>query len=333
MSLIFMDGFDASDGALGKWSYWNGGFITLSASTRFNAGLSASMNAATTFSRKDFPAVTKLIAGLAIRQSSLYDSLNVFVLSGDAGATGHVGLRMMANGAITLWRGSTQVATSAAGVVFANTWHYLELSATINSTTGTITARVDGVQVVTFTGNTKAGGTNNSIDRLELSNLNGVGYFDDVYIADDTGAAPWNDFLGDVRVQTIKPSAAGSSTQLAPAGSANNWDNVNELPYSSADYNSSATAGQRDLYAMEDLAALTTTVYGVQVTSTAHKTDSAVRSVKNLVKSGATVTASATKTLAISPTLLSSIYQANPTTSAQWTPAEVNAMETGVEVA
>jgi len=283
--------------------------------------------------RKDFPAAAKVIVGLALRSGTFSDSLALINLYGDGGVTLHGNLLVRANGAVALYRAGVQVAISAAGVCSPNSWHYIELSATVSDTVGVLTARVDGVQVATFTGDTKQSGTAATLDRVELNFLaNGAnGFIDDLYICDGLGAAPWNDFLGDVRVMAVKPNGAGSQTDLTPVGSASNYANVDEFPFSAGDYNHSATAGHRDLYAMEDVTA-GITVLGVQVTSTAHKTDTTVRSVKNLVKSGATVTASAAKVLSTSPSQLSTAFQVNPTTSAQWTAAEVNAMETGVEV-
>lgn len=334
MALIFMDGFDASDYNLGKYSAFFPSATVLTAATRYGTGLALNHTASSDqIVRKDFPAVAKVIVGLAFKAGNFSDNANFLTFAGDSGSTIHVIMRIMASGAVALYRSNTQVAISPSPVCAVNTWHYIELSATISDTVGVATARVDGTQAVTFTGDTKNAGTNTTIDSLGITSLaNGSNIIDDLYIADATGASPWNDFLGEVRVQTLAPSAAGSSTQLTPVGSANNWDNVEEMPFSVADYNYSTTPGARDLYAMTDVLGLTSSVLGVQLVTAAHKTDTAVRSVKQLVKPAGTVFASAAKVLATSPTIATTMHQVSPATSAAWTVAEVNAMETGVEV-
>ncbi|HEY5785862.1 MAG TPA: hypothetical protein VIT65_13895 [Microlunatus sp.] len=334
MSLLFIDGFDAGDFATKYTTIGSGAGTT--ATTRFSTGLSFYYSGAaggSTLLRKDFAASAKVVLGFAYRASGFNDSQPLLAFYGDAGATPHTGLRIMASGAVALYRSSTQIAISAAGVCQANAWHYIEMSATVSDTVGVVTAKVDGTQVVTFTGDTKNAGTATTLDRVDFLNSAGLMYFDDLYLCDGLGAAPWNDFLGDMRVQTIRPTAAGSQTDLTPVGSANNWDTVNESPPSITDYNYSATVGARDLYAMGDIAAATNGVLGVQLVSVAHKTDSATRSVKNLVKVGSTVYASAAKVLAVSATPTLTVHQVNPATSAAWTVSEVNAIETGVEVA
>ncbi len=340
MALIFFDGFDAADFNLGKYNSWGASNdIAPSTMTRFGTGLSLGTIAAATGNsaavRKDFPPVAKVIIGYATFADRFTDSSTIAAFYGDTGTLAHLSMRFLTSGSIQLWRGGTIVATSPSGVIRINAWHYIEVSATINDTTGNIVVRVDGTQVLTFTGDTKNAGVASTIDRVDVYNgttgANGW-LMDDFYICDDTGAAPWNTFLGDVRVQTVKPNGAGSSTQLTPVGSGSNWQNVDEIPASAADYNYSTTPGHRDLYTMEDVGIGTVTVFGVQVTAFANKTDTTTRQVKPLLKSGATVYPGAAKTLSVTPGPVTTLFQTNPATSAQWTPAEVNAIEAGVEV-
>jgi hypothetical protein len=338
MALIFIDGFDGADYNLGKYNGF-GAHVLTSATSRFGTGLSlfpvGTSSSTSTVVRKDFPAVAKVIIGVAHYSTSFDNNTYLFTTYGDSGTINHVNLRIMLSGAVQILRGTTQIAISPPGVCIPSAWHYIELSATISDTVGVVTARVDGVVQATFTGDTKNAGVAATIDRVDLCNLvSGPNswFEDDFYIADGTGAAPWNDFLGDVRVQTMRPNGAGSSTQLIPVGSGNNWDNVNEVPPSVADYNYSTTPGARDLYTMDDLGLGTTTVLGVQVVTIAQKTDASPRSIKNLLKSGATVYPSATRALAATPTPMIAIYQTNPATSAQWTVPEANAIEAGIEV-
>ena len=96
---------------------------------------------------------------------------------------------------------------SAAGLLAANTWVYIELQAFIHDTAGYATVRVNGVPVITVTGvDTK--GTNETTVGIVL--LSGPGtsqnaQFDDLYLHDDLG------FQGD----PLGPAPPGGDARLA----------------------------------------------------------------------------------------------------------------------
>lgn len=337
MALLFMDGFEASDYNLGKYQAFNANAtIAVNASTRYGTGLCLGGTGTGQLVRKDFTAATKLIVGVAFKAAVFSDTVNLFTTYGDAGTINHVNLRVMASGAVALYRLTTQLAVSAAGVCLPNTWHYIELSATVSDTVGVATGRVDGVSQVTFTGDTRNAGTNSTLDRVDVFVPVGTApgaFIDDLYIADGTGSAPTNDFLGEVRVQTLRPNGAGAVTQLTPVGSATNWQNVDETPPSATDYNWSGTVGQQDLYTVEDLAVGTSTIYGCQFVNYAQKTDAATRQVINLIRAGGTTFNSAPRALTTAPTPTLTVSAVNPSTAAAWTVTDVNSVEAGVEVA
>src|SRR5262249_10906170 len=129
-----------------------------------------------------------------------------------------------------------------------NFWYYLEIGATVATSGGTATVRVDGKTVISFTGNTKTAGTLHSTDAVSwgfwspsLTTYSA----DDLYVCDATGTTN-NNFLGDVRIQSLLPNGAGASTQFTPTGSGTNYLNVNDVPDVATTYNSSSTVGDRD---------------------------------------------------------------------------------------
>ncbi|OYW79717.1 MAG: hypothetical protein B7Z19_04550 [Polynucleobacter sp. 32-46-5] len=138
--------------------------------------------------------------------------------------------------------------------------------------------------------------------------------------------------MGDIRIQTLVPTGAGSSTQLTPTGAAN-YANVAEMPDSTATYNASLTVGDKDLYSLSELTASTAVVKAVQVNTHAWKDDAGVASLKTKIKSGTTEVAGATVALPSSNAWHGDIWETDPDTSAAWTPAAVGVLEAGVEVA
>ena len=328
MTLLFMDGFDVADVLL-KWVAT--GNVQANQPPRFS-GLSIRMPSNGSFVKKAITVSTKLLLGFAYKVIALPADEVISSLYGDGGATTHLTLSVNSGGAVIVRRGTTVLATSASGLITGSAWSYVEWSATIDATAGIVTVKVGGVSVISFTGNTKNGGTNLSLDAVSISSSGSDMYFDDLYVCDGLGSVN-NAFLGDVRVQTLLPMGTGSSTQLTPTGVANNWDNVNDVPLVTTTFNASATVGQRDTYAMSDLIAGTGTIFGVQETIYAAKSDAGAASIKAAVKSGATVYYDATQSIGASVAPYVAVRETDPATAAAWTVANLNAMEFGAEVA
>jgi hypothetical protein len=329
MSLLLMDGFDAGDVAM-KWI--NGFNAGTSATTRFSNGRSVTIS--NTAMARSFTASSQVFVGLSVNINNLDGVVRPYIcLDGDNGTTTHLSLAYHTSSLI-LYRGAlaTPIATYAA--VFApNTWYSIEISATIADAGGTCVVKLNGATVINFTGDTKNAGTNTTFDRIQLGSNGGyTAFFDDLYICNSIGSAPHNNFLGDVRVYTLSPSAAGSSTQFTPSSGAN-YTTVDELPYSATDYVSSGTVGNRDTYAIADLPANAGTIFAIQNNVIAKKTDAAAISLKTALKSGATVYYGTTTSLGGSDATITDLYTTDPATSAAWTSAGVNAIEAGFEVA
>lgn len=332
MSLLFMDGFEAADTLL-KWPL-NSGNATNSATTRFGVGKSLNFPGGNQYCTKFFTASSQIFIGMAVSNLGVggYD-IGFISLYTDAGATKQLSIGANANGAISLLRGGTRIGVSAAGGIVSSGWHYIELSATIDPTVGTAVVRLDGTTIINFSGNTKNGGTSANIDSLGLTNAATFNpYFDDVYVCNNLGTTN-NTFLGDVRVQTIFPRAAGSSTQFTPTGSASNYLNVNDVPDSLSTYNSTSTVGQRDTYLMDPLLASTGTIFGVQDSLHAFKSDAGAAAIKAALKSSGVVYYDPTNNLSTSSSWYGAVREVDPATSAGWTTAGVNAIEFGAEAA
>lgn len=322
MALLFMDGFDAGDCRQKGYIISNPNWISSSASTRFNEGYSMYMVPSSISMRRDITPSSQVFVGFAIK----IEYNGSIGLCTDAGATIQLTLNFSTTG-MTLQRGGTVLGSY--NYPFANWGGYVELGGTIDPTSGSATVRLNGINVITFSGNTKNGGTSNTIDQLYYFG-NGT-YFDDFYVCNSTGSAPHNSFLGDVRIKTLAPDGAGSSTQFTPSSGAN-YTTVDELPYSATDYVSSSTVGNRDTYSVADLSG-TPTIYGVQNNVIAKKTDAGTVSLKPAIKSGTTVYYGSTQALGTTDSVISDIRPLDPNTSSSWSQASVNALESGFEVA
>ena len=329
MTLLSIDGFEAGDYVA---RYATTTSMVRSTTTRFGSGFSLSQQNG--YWMHGLPApTTKLTVGFVFYYPAANNGDLVTFLA-DANTVQHCVFAVTSVGAVVLKRNGVILATSAASLVLPATWNYLEFTGSIHDTTGYMSARVNGTEIISFTGDTRNNGTSMLTDTVRFlpCGINQVNFWDDMYILNDLGPAPYNAPLGDCRVQTLVPTGAGSTTQLTPVGSASNWDNVDEFPPSMTDYNFSSTPGQRDLYTMSDLVLGTTTILGVAANSSALKNDAGSRSIINTVKTGGTVFGGGARALSTAQQTQTGIWQVNPDTGVAWTPAEVNAIEAGVEV-
>ena len=353
MTLLFTDGFDTQDFAE-KWvsgtGTWSG--ANLQGTNRFGSGYSVYQSAATTvYYHRGFGEKSTVITGFAFKQSVSNTSgfsLPICALWGDARATQHVyiGIANSTN-KIEIRRGNwtgTLLATSATAVIPVNTWCHIQVKATLHDTTGSVEVKLDDAAAVSVSGvDTRNGGTLGTFSSLMIGSEANFGLadvlsWDDLYICDTTDAtatqgAAFNDFLGDVRIRTILPSGAGSSTQLTPTGSGSNYENVNDVPPVTTTYNASGTSGHRDTYAMPDLSLSGgDSVLAVVTNTTGQRDNTTAISMKAAVKSSSTVGYGATTVLATARATFQDVFGDDPATSAAWTNAAVDAMEIGAEV-
>jgi hypothetical protein len=259
------------------------------------------------------------------------------------GTTAHICIRSNSDGSISIVRGrydsGTTLATSAAGVIPASGWNYYEAKATIHDSTGYVEVRKNGVNVVSFTGDTRNGGATGLIDRLHTGdgalfggpNDGGTGY-DDLYYADsDTGEV--TDFVGDCKVETIKPTAEGAASDFTPSAGSDNALNVDEnTSDGDTTYNASNTVGHIDSYVMADLSTVAGSVKGVQVMTVMRKDDAGSRSARARILSNAVAGNGATRALSDSYQWYADVFEHNPDGDVDWTISSVNAMQAGVEV-
>lgn len=330
-----MDGFGGGDTTF-KWDLTSSSFTTLTTTPRTPGGYYGQGSVESLL--KTIPASNKVIVGFG-----LYSESNSYIsFYGDSGATRHITVvRNTSNGFLEIRRGTEGGTLLATGTqpIFTDQWNYVEVSATISDTIGEVHVRLNGkaTDEVSYTGDTKNAGTATTIDRVHLYTGTGAvndTSFSDLYILDDTGAAPNNDFLGDVVVRTLGPSGNGTYSQLM-GSDANQIDNyllVDEHPYSNTDYVGSAVVGEKDTYAMADLPGGVSTVYGVQVNGKMAKSDASLASARYLLRSGGTDYPGTTRALTTTFTGYYELHATDPATGVAWTPAGVNGIESGMEV-
>lgn len=270
-----------------------------------------------------------LTLGFAVRMSALNSSAFISLRS-DAGATEHAYITTGAGGTLIVGAGpSGSRITTAVGTVAVNTWAYVEIQVKLHDSTGFVTLRVNGVQVGAVTNvDTKNGGTKTVLDQVRLTGPSGNTDWDDLYLKSGAGET----FLGDITVETLYPNGNGNASQWvgSDGDSVNNYLLVDEpgAPVTT-DYVKSATVGQIDQYTLTDLAA-SGTIVGVCHQATVALAAAGSQDFQ-LVNRRAVDAYSPTQTA--TSTTYAGFHHAmavDPETSAAWTVANVNALQTGI---
>ncbi len=246
------------------------------------------------------------------------------------GATVIATLSVTSAGRLQFHRGnqSTLLAETAAGVVTANTWSHIQCGFLRDASVGTVDIRVNGTSVITGTAlNTGA----SIIDTIQLISVQSLSadndiLVDDLFVKNDLG------FPGDLRVETLRPTADTAVKNWSRSAGSDNYALVDETACDGdTTYVSSATVSQKDNYAMGELVEPPIAVHAVQATIIARKDDATVRTVAGRVKSSAAV-AGTTHTMGTSYGAHVHIAAVDPNTAGSWAAAAVDAAQLEIEV-
>lgn len=219
-------------------------------------------------------------------------------------------------------------------------WYYLEFKVTVSSGgAGTINVRCNSEDVTAgggITGLTFGASTWTAV-ALRTSLFGTTWLFDDFYIADTSGSAPWNDFLGDVRVEYLQPTANGATQQWDNTGGAAAWNSVDdgEEPDQDTSYISTNVATEEATFEYENSSLPTgATVFGVQMSFLAKKDEPGDRIIKAIVREGGVNYEGGAELFPSDDTYdyRHTIMQVNPADSAAWEITDVNANEFGVRL-
>jgi len=250
------------------------------------------------------------------------------------------------DGLLRLYRGAVSSGTllgTASSVMGLDGWHVIEWrTQLLTTTTGTSEVWLDGNQVITFSGDNSSTSTL-SVQTLLLgqTSVGGISMaagayvaFDDIAINDTTASTPNNTRPGDGRIILLRPNGAGSSTQLARGGTDTgaNYSQVNETPPSMAQYVGSPTIGQRDLYALDNLAVAVQSINVVEVIALAQNSDAGGGSVAPTVRSGGTTNEATAIGLSTTAAYVRSRWETDPNTGAAWTTTALDALEAGATI-
>lgn len=285
-----------------------------------------------------FTPASSVVVGFAHRSDQLGGSYP-FARLMDSGGNEHLSLWNGGSGSVQLKNSAGTVLATATGVRAVNVWNYFEWKAVIADSGGSVDLRVDGISRLTYSGDTRNAGVGDvALLNGGVTTLNNGenADFDDVYAINLSGAAPYNDFLGDIVVKTILPNNNGDSSGWlgSDGNSTDNYLLVDEVDSTMTDYVGANTSGQTDYYQMADIAT-TYDVLAIQNLVYAAKSDAGVpptiapksKGILGGVRTDTTITG-----LTTSGTVYpGAIYTTDPDGNAL-TAARLNGMQAGIAI-
>lgn len=359
MALLFSDGMDNWDTlanvVTGVWTTSNGpgsgGTFTKSTSSgRFGGGgIAFGVNSANTANGADLDKVLPSTYGTLIVSFAVNFGANTvdseFLIFRRGGVSQVDFVRTPTTGTIRTYRtrdqgpsiAGTQLGASVAGVS-SGAWHWVSIKVKFDSAAGTVDVVVDGVNILSLTGQNTSPVAGNLADEFDISLRGGSSIgaiahiFDDV-ICNDTSGAGMTDLLVDRRIYSQIPTGAGVNTQWAPLAGTN-FSQVNELPGEDGDtsYNVDSVVGHIDDFAHGTLPLSITSIDAVVLKTYTRKDDAGARSVIPLLLSAGTEGDGATHSLTTSYQGFVDVFLIDPKTGLAWTQAGWNAATMGYKV-
>jgi hypothetical protein len=326
MGRIFIDGFE--HGNLAFWPAKVGATVVSSAGLDMDGNYCMGCTGIYDWVQRSLADANELYFAFRWRPTT---SGNVGLLAVYKGSTAMVNVVTTSSGGFKCNTWSTLLASSAGGLYSTDVTHKVEIYIKIDNTVGRVVVKINGIPVIDFTGDTQSG-TDSTFDSLKIGAASGFpegqyaqAYFDNV-VVDDT------EWPGDTKIAAVVPTGAGNSAQWTPSAGAN-WDCVEEVPPSDADYITTNTVGQKDTYVASDLPSDASAVKCVQFAARAQKEGAATpQNLAFVIRTGAVDYEGSGVVL---PTVLSEhvrdLWVNNPATSQAFTPSEVNGMEIGIK--
>lgn len=263
----------------------------------------------------------------------------------DAANAIQISIVVQSTGTISAMRGTasgTILGTSASPVVTAEAYQHIETLVFFSQTVGTVEVRVNGVTVLSLSGQDTVASTLVECSQVAFclgpnvtaSAPNVVSDLDDVFVYDDTGSFN-NTFIGDRRVLTLFPNANTAQADWTPVGAATGYECIDEnSPDGDTTYITAGVPGSPGAiseFGIENLPAGISAISAVVIVEMARKTEAGPANTQWSVISGASETAGTDKPMTEIYTYRQDVFETDPASAAPFTPSEVDALLIKVE--
>lgn len=282
---------------------------------------------------------TEIYGRMYISRNTTGNNNSIYLYDASA-TTALIRFSFNGSGNMVYWVGGTSVYTASGTIPWPSIWALFEFHVKQASSGGIIEAKIDGVPIGTYTGNTYNALPMGSLG-VTWANAGFVGMsmsFDEIAVNDTSGSYQ-NTWCGDGYIILLKPNGNGSSSQMtgSDGNSTDNYLLVDDVPHNSdTDYVAGDAAGEKDLYAFENMPTLVGDEAPILVYQTviARRTNAGqVSYFRAVMKSGATEVESGDLALATTYKNFTNlnIQYVDPDTGSAWTVSGINNLEAGAK--
>ena len=240
------------------------------------------------------------------------------------------GLAAYEGGDNTNWAGGTLLGETSGPALVANAWQHVETKMFRSATVGTVEIRVEGVTVLTLTGQNTGASDIGIISHQNSFSSSGVGlsyYLKDIVYWNGAGTQN-NNFLGSVQVFELLTTSDVSFNWGASTGSTG-YNLLDESPPNdNTDYIYAVDpAPAASIFGLSNLPADVTTVKGLYAVVRSSKTDGGDGNLQVGMVSGVSTGLGSDRPITTAYTYWTDMFEVDPATSAAWTPIAVDASQ------
>ena len=246
-------------------------------------------------------------------------------------------LVLVSNGTLYLYDSNNSLVAQSSvwPSILDNTWHYLEVWATIDNS-GHALVKVDGVTVLDEDLDTQNGTTN--VDAVQIYSASDVSdkgtCWDDIVLMDAAGTR-LNALIGDSRIDTLVPDADTAQEDFTCSSGSDSFALLDDTIPGDHDGDTSfiysTTAGHKTRCELEAVSIAALAVHAIALVSVMKMTTGGHTVVAHgTIRSNGTDEDGTSRTLTVSYVPYRDIWELDPDGDVAWTEASVSALEVGV---
>lgn len=225
-------------------------------------------------------------------------------------------------GRLVLSGGGGADVRSTSPIIVANAWQHIE--AVLDTTAGSLSVRVEGFPIVSFTGRTFSGPISQVAVRITIG-ASTRQYLKDWFIWDGSGTRN-NDWMGPIQVFDMTPDGDISNGWTSTGSNA--WSVIDESPPNDADYiQAGSSLPAPAVVTLTNLPSNIVAIRGIISFTRSWKTDGGDATlVMGVSPNGTNWDNGSDILVSTAPTYWSRVSELSPATGTAWTPVEINAL-------
>lgn len=325
---LIHNGYVVIDNTGGR--YGGGAAKCYSAPTSANSAIALPVNIA----------ASTLMIQAAFRPTGLSNMTDddFIVFKNNCGADIVASIKTQTDGSLKVYNANgVNVATSAAGVLLEGVYKYIQVKVVSHSVTGSVRILLDDVEIINVTGiDTSISATDIDLFYLFAGGIPSITYWDDIIVLDDSGPAPHNDLMGDLRISVLVPIADNVVSDWNKSSGVDGYALIDDAVPGDHDgdttYIYDDTVGGKSLFTFAPFTGSAVFIASVGIAAAVRKSDAGTKSMRVYLNSGGTVSNGDTLNVSTDYRTFRHIWSQNPDTGAEWSKVGVNALLGGVEV-